>query len=265
MTGDRVELACTVRGEGRPVVLLHGLYGSGGNLNRFVRLLADRYQVLAPDLRNHGRSPHHARMDYEAMAADVGALLERHGIGEAAVLGHSMGGKVAMMLALEQPERVAALIAADIAPVSYQHGHDTVIAALQAVDIREAGSRRDVDRALSAYIHSPGVRQFLLTNLVPQRDGYGWRIPLQILAEAVPAIEGFPDSDGRYTGPTLFLYGDQSEYFVPERHAEAARRLFPDAELEALQGAGHWLHAEQPEAFGAAVERFLDRNYPPGS
>jgi len=259
---EPLELSYTTRGEGPPLLLLHGLYGSSGNLNRLARRFAERYRVIVPDLRNHGRSPHHPQMDYPAMAADVAALLDREGIGQAAVMGHSMGGKAAMTLALTQPERVAALIAADIAPVAYQHGHGSLIAALQRVEVASAGSRGEVDEALADEVPSSAVRQFLLTNL-QARDGggYEWRIPLQILADAVPAIQGFPELAGRYDGPALFLYGTASDYFVPERHGGLASAYFPAAEQAPLEGAGHWLHAEQPDAFAEAVEGFLGRAY----
>ncbi|ABM61806.1 alpha/beta fold hydrolase [Halorhodospira halophila] len=260
---EPVQLSLTTRGTGAPLLLLHGLYGSSGNLNRFTRRFAHDYRVLAPDLRNHGRSPHRPGMDYPTLTEDVVALLDREGIERVAVLGHSMGGKVAMTLALTRPQRVAAVIAADIAPVTYQHNHGTLIGALQQVDVAGAGNRREVDAALAAAIDSPAVRQFLLTNLVPADEGgYRWRIPLQFLADAVPDIQGFPELEGAYDGPALFLYGTASDYFDPDRHRDAVAAYFPKAEYAALEGAGHWLHAEQPEAFAAAVERFLAHAYP---
>ncbi|MBK1734004.1 alpha/beta hydrolase [Halorhodospira abdelmalekii] len=252
------------RGDGPPVVLLHGLYGSGGNLNRVTRHLSRRYRVLVPDLRNHGRSPHHPRMDYPAMAGDVVALLAAAGIEQAAVVGHSMGGKVAMTLALQQPQRVAALVVGDIAPVAYEHSHGRLLAALQEVAVATAPSRQAVDAALAERIADAQVRQFLLTNLVPRSGadgGYTWRIPLATLAAAVPEIESFPACSGSYPGPTLFLYGDRSDYFVPQRDEPAVCRLFPRAQQHALAGAGHWLHAEQPQAFNAALSDFLQRHW----
>ncbi len=261
---ETVELHYTVRGEGRPVLLLHGLYGSGNNLSRLQRHLAEGYRVIAPDLRNHGRSPHRPDMDYRPMAADLGALLDREGVASAAVIGHSMGGKAAMTLALTAPQRVAAVLVADIAPVAYEETHDPVIWALQAVDVASAASRSEIDAALAERVPEAQLRQFLLTNLQPaEGGGYRWRIPLEILSAAIPTIRGFPELATTYPGPALFLYGTASEYFDPQRHRAAAEGYFPAAELQALEGAGHWLHAEQPQAFAAALDTFLAAHYPP--
>ncbi len=261
MTGV-VALHYTVRGEGAPLVLLHGLYGGAGNLNRYVKHFAEHYRVIAPDLRNHGHSPHDARMDYPAMAEDVAALLDQEGVERAAILGHSMGGKVAMTLALTHPDRVAAVVAADIAPVAYRHGHAKLMASMQALDLASAAGRREVDAALAGRVSSPAVRQFLLKNLeLRPEGGYRWRIPLEILSRAVPALEGFPEFDGTYPGPALFVYGERSDYFDPKRHGSTVRAYFPRAEMVGLPDAGHWLHAEQPEAFTEAVEGFLHTVY----
>ena len=260
-----VALNYTVRGEGRPLVLLHGLYGSAGNLNRFAKHFAERYRVIAPDLRNHGHSPHHPRMDYPAMAADIAALLDAEGEASAAVVGHSMGGKVAMTLALAEPRRVDAVVAADIAPVAYQHGHATLVATMRGIDVAAASSRGEVDAALAKGVESQAVRQFLLKNLAPDPGGgYRWRIPLDILSGAVSVIEGFPDLEGGYPGPALFVYGERSDYFDADRDGARTRALFPAAELVMLRETGHWLHAERPEEFAAALDRFFARHYPAG-
>jgi esterase len=197
-------------------------------------------------------------MDYMSMAKDVQAVLEREGIERACVAGHSMGGKVAMVMALTCPEQVRCLIAADIAPVTYQRSHDTLIFALQAVDVANAASRAQIDSELSKQIDAPQVRQFLMTNLLAREGGgYYWRIPLSVLADAVPEIEGFPVIDGVYTDPSLFVYGSESGYFRPQRDSFAVEHYFPNAEYVEIPGAGHWLHAEKPEEFNRTLANYL--------
>ncbi|KAB7622677.1 alpha/beta fold hydrolase [Alkalilimnicola sp. S0819] len=246
------------RGEGPALVILHGLYGSGPNWNPQARRLLDRYRVIQPDLRNHGRSPHAEPMDYPAMAEDLRALLDEEALEQAIILGHSMGGKAAMTLALQAPERVRALVVADIAPVPYRHtqGHRQIIDALLALDTAALNSREEADQALANAIPETLVRQFLLTNLVRGAQGYHWRIPLARLRAALPNIEGFPAFAEPYPGPALFIHGGASDYLAPE-HEATVHRLFPQARLETLAGAGHWLHVEQPEVFADALESFL--------
>ncbi len=253
-----LELHFSSRGEGPPLLLLHGLYGSGNNWLSHARWLEKDFRVILPDLRNHGRSPHAEPMDYPAMAADIGALLDRLDIEQALILGHSMGGKTAMTLALQAPGRVRALIAADIAPVTYRqsHGHDDILDALRALPLTALESRAAADRALAERIESSMVRQFLLTNLERGDDGYRWRIPLDTLTAAMPAIRGFPELSGRYEGPTLFIHGAASDYLT-EDALPAVRRYFPQAQVETLAETGHWLHVERPEAFAEALRRFL--------
>lgn len=253
-----LELNHGVLGEGPPLLVLHGLYGSGVNWTSHAKWLAEHYRVILPDLRNHGRSPHDPDMSYPAMAGDLAALLDRLGVADALVLGHSMGGKAAMTLALTYPERVRALVAADIAPVSYRHDHAEIIQALRALPLEALAGRDDADQALAPKIASPMVRQFLLTNLQKRSDGYAWRIPLDILADQLPLIEGFPELPGHYDGPTLFLHGGSSDYLTPAHHG-IIRHYFPKAQIEAVAGAGHWLHVEAPQAFAAALQAFLAR------
>lgn len=258
---DAVHLACTATGSGPPLVLLHGLYGSGTNWRRHARELADRYRVLLPDLRSHGRSPAAADMDYRCLAADLDALLAREGIERAAVVGHSMGGKAAMALALTRPRRVAALVVVDIAPVAYRHDHDTIIAALQRLDLSRLTRREDADAALAADIPEAMVRQFLLTNLQRRDGGWAWRIPLDILADQRKVIEGWPELAGSWPGPAAFIHGGASDYVDAEGES-AIRRYFPAARVEALPGIGHWVHAEAPEDFARRLQAFLEADYP---
>lgn len=259
------QLSHTRQGSGPPLLILHGLYGSGSNWGSHAKWLAERYEVILVDLRNHGRSFHAPDMRYSTMAADVRALLDALALDEPIVLGHSMGGKVAMTLALQSPERVRALVVADIAPVAYDHGtHQPLIDALRALDLSLVRSRADADAALAQRIPNRTLRLFLLTNLERQGERYRWRIPLDILADQLPVLEGFPPLDGRYEGPALFLHGAESDYVGADNRA-VIERYFPHARLEAVPGAGHWLHAEQPERFAAALREFLSslRDAPP--
>ena len=244
-------LASRVAGEGSPVLLLHGLFGSARNLGGVARALSARHRVLALDMRNHGDSPHDPAMDYDLMAADVQETMDAAGLDTAAVLGHSMGGKVAMRLALAAPGRVSRLGVADIAPVPNPPNFSAFTAAMLAVtpDL----SRPEADAVLAPVVTDAAVRSFLLHNF---RPGEGWRIGLPEIAAALPRIEGWDAIAGQYGGPALFVTGARSDYVKPE-HRPAITRLFPSARFVAIKDAGHWLHAEQPEAFNATVAAFL--------
>lgn len=248
------------QGQGQPLVILHGLFGSGSNWGSHAKWLAERYDVILPDLRNHGRSFHAPDMAFPTMAGDVLRLLDALELESVLLLGHSMGGKTAMTLALQAPQRVRALVVADIAPIPYRrgNGHRPLIAAMRQLDLSQVRSRTDASNALADAIPSPSVRQFLLTNLQRGAAGYYWRIPLDILADQLEAIEDFPDFPGTFTQPTLFLYGEASDYVTADAQ-DAIRRYFPNARLHGIAGAGHWLHAEQPQAFASALGDFLDR------
>lgn len=243
-------------GAGEALVLLHGLFGSAQNLGAIQKALAAHRRVLALDLRNHGASPHATMMDYAAMADDVAETLDAQGIERAAILGHSMGGKTAMALALRHPARVHRLIVADIAPIRYAPALRGHVAAMQALPLRAGVTRREADAALAAAVAEPGERAFLLQNLRFDGEVPHWRLGLAGIAAAMEAIEGF-DIAGRSEAPALFLSGGRSFYVRPE-HVPAIRALFPQARFETIPEAGHWLHAEQPAAFLAAVTRFLD-------
>ena len=254
---ETVELAASVRGEGPALILLHGLFGAGDNLGGIRRRLEHAFELHSLDLRNHGRSPHTESMGYPEMAADVLAYMDSAGLEQASVLGHSMGGKVAMEMALEQPPRVERLIVADIAPVAYEAHHDRIREALQRFDPAGVRSRREADNELAHWIDTSGVRQFLLTNLVP-RDGGGfsWRMNVDGILACYEQIVGAQPAQGRYEGPTLFIRGEQSDY-IQESHREVVERLFPNAQLRVIPQAGHWLHAEKPDLFARVCERFL--------
>ncbi|MEM0922059.1 MAG: alpha/beta fold hydrolase [Pseudomonadota bacterium] len=241
-----------------PLLIAHGLYGSGRNFNSLGKSLATNRRVVMVDMRNHGASPWDAEMTYPAMAADLASAARDLCGGQATVLGHSMGGKAAMALALSQPDLVAGLIVADIAPVAYDHGHEAYIDAMQAVDLSAITRRSDADPMLAAAIPEKMLRAFLLQNLIVEGGVARWRLNLDALKRSLPTLLDWPAAwphDG-YDGPTLFLHGGASDY-VTEDMRPSIRGLFPRAEFETLAGAGHWLHAEQPQDFLAAVARFL--------
>ena len=253
-------LAFAEYGAGSPVVILHGLYGSGRNWTSVARSLAERYRVFTLDLRNHGASPWDERMDYPAMAEDVAAFLAAQRLARAAFIGHSMGGKAAMVLALTAPEKVERLVVVDIAPVARETTQDGAIEAMRALDLRGAVRRGVVDERLRPAVPDNAMRAFLMQNLVPEEDGMRWRINLAALARNMPALIGFPEfpPDRVYRGPVLVVRGERSDY-VRDRDLDAFRQRFPAFELVTVPGAGHWVHAERTEAFLAAVEGFLAR------
>ena len=252
-----MRLHATSAGEGPATVILHGLFGTATNFATIGKRLAVSRRVVLMDLRNHGRSGHDPAMDYPVMAADVFETMDALGLEAATLVGHSMGGKVVMQAALAEPGRVTRLLVADIAPVSYPPRHRTTATAMLALPLTAGLTRAAADAALAPAEADPVVRQFLLSNL---RFGAepAWRIGLAEIAAALPAIEGWA-GEGRYDGPTLVLRGDRSDY-VRTEDRERFRQLFPAARFAALRDAGHWLHADAPDAFVATLDGFLPRD-----
>ncbi|WP_159714195.1 alpha/beta fold hydrolase [Geminicoccus flavidas] len=259
-----MELASNVLpGEGRPLVVLHGLLGSGRNwLGPARRLNESGRPVVLADLRSHGQSPWARPMSYDAMADDVARLIA--GLDSEAVdlLGHSMGGKVAMNLALRRPDRVARLVLVDIAPIAYRHRSFTdYLLAMRALDLAQVQRRGDADRLMEPAVPDVAMRSFLLQNL--ESDGGGgfhWRVDVDLLLAALPDLVGWTDPPGTppFTGPALALRGALSPY-VDEVGEAALRRLFPAVEIESLPEAGHWPHVEAAEPFLSALQAFLVR------
>lgn len=253
-----VDLAFTEAGSGPPLVILHGLFGSKRNWSTLAaRFGADR-RVFVADLRNHGESPRHDAHDYPALADDVARLIESRVGGPAAVMGHSMGGKAAMMLALGRPELVERLVVVDIAPARSNAAPLGLLRAMRSVPLAACASRAEVGAILAETVSDPGVRGFLAQNVVAGPGGLSWAVNLDALERNVESIVGFPDVPaGRaYAGPTLFVAGGRSDYLRPD-HAAAIGRLFPRATIETIPGAGHWVHAEAPAAFFTTVSGFL--------
>jgi pimeloyl-ACP methyl ester carboxylesterase len=254
-----VRLALRRRGAGAPLVVLHGLLGSSANWHSIAVRLADRVDVLTLDLRNHGASPHAPAMDYPAMAEDVVEVLDAHGLADAHVLGHSMGGKVAMTLALAAPRRVRRLIVVDIAPVVYpRHDFKPLIDAARALDLGGVASRAEVDRRLAPGVPDDATRALLMQNLVRRGDALAWRIDWEAIAANLPAVIGFPSplAGQRSEVPALFVNGGASDYVQPE-HLAPILAIFPRAEFRTLAGAGHWVHVDAPAALTQLVRDWL--------
>ena len=246
-------------GDGPPLIVLHGLFGSARNWTSVARRLAARHRVYALDLRNHGDSPWANDMDYRAMAGDVVAFMDAHGLDRAVLLGHSMGGKAAMAAALDHGPRVERLIVVDIAPVDYPAAFLSHIQAMQGVDLTAIARRGDADGLLRAAIPEAPVRGFLLQNLVARDGAFDWRLNLNVLAAEMDHIVGFPGDllERSFGGPTLFVGGALSPYIEPGHHP-LIRSLFPAVEIIEIAGADHRVHADQPEDFTLAVDDFLD-------
>lgn len=242
------------------MLILHGLFGSLSNWAWHSRKLAEHFCVYALDLRNHGASPHDTDMSYRVMAQDVMDFMDDQNIKQAHVLGHSMGGKVAMQLAMDHPERIMRLVIADIAPVQYggERGeHDEIFEGMCALDLSQYNSRTEADKELAKWVDDEVVRQFLLSNLT--RDGNGefaWRINLPVLRDSYVRLREKPQGEGVFDGQVLFIRGDLSDY-ITEDHRDEILRHFPHAKNKTLMQAGHWLHAEKPETFNRLVFDFL--------
>jgi esterase len=251
-----VKLAAVEHGSGSPVVVLHGLFGSGRNWMTVARRLSGDHRVVALDLRNHGGSPWTDSMTYPEMAADVAETMQALGVERAALVGHSMGGKAAMMTALSYPDLVERLAVVDVAPVGYRSSFLTYARAMRSADLTGVRRRGEVDEQLVAGVPSPGVRAFLLQNLVIGADGAHWRPNLEAIEAALPVISGWPEVGGSYDGPTLFIHGALSDYVRPT-HGDVIGRFFPRAGYVQIPDAGHWVHSEQLERFLAALTPFL--------
>ena len=246
--------------EGQPLLILHGMLGNSNNWSTQSRRLAAEFAVYTLDLRNHGASPHSPDMDYPTMAQDVLQFMDRLGLFRVHILGHSMGGKTAMQLALQAPERLLKLVVADMAPVAYggERGeHDEIFAGLDAIDLEKLQSRTQADSILANWVDDEIVRQFLLGNLLRTAEGeFAWRINLAGIRDNYPLLRAAVSGPEAYKGEVLFVRGERSDYVLPE-YEPAIRELFPRAVIETVAHAGHWLHAEKPDTFYSIVSKFL--------
>lgn len=243
--------------DGPPLIVLHGLFGSARNWAGHARSLADTHHVYALDLRNHGSSGRAMTMTYEEMAEDVAGFIADEDLSAPLVLGHSMGGKVAMQLALNAPDLIRALMVVDIAPVSYGHDMLDYIAAMQMLDLSGEQRRAELEEELRGEVNDPGISAFLMTNLERANGGFQWRINLTAISAGMSAISAFsPPPGATYDGPAVFIAGSESSY-IRDSHRERITELFPRSRTVTIKDANHWVHADQPEAFLKTVNAFL--------
>jgi len=251
------QLFSNVRGNGEVLILLHGLFGCSDNLSRVAKELSEDFEVHSLDLRNHGKSFHSDEMNYGLMAFDIVSYMDGNNIQSSILLGHSMGGKVAMTMALMHPERVIKLIVADIAPVHYEAHHQEIITGLCSVNFDIVNTRREVDRILSKTIRNVGVRQFLLKNLlISDNKKISWKMNLKGITENYKNIQVGMAVGSTFAKPVLFIAGGLSDYIKAEYRKETMS-FFPKAEMKVISGASHWLHAEKPRIFINICLRFL--------
>lgn len=239
------------------LIIMHGLFGSLDNWMTFAKKISEHFTVYLLDARNHGQSFHHDEFTYECMAKDVNDFMEQQQIKEAVILGHSMGGKTAMQLALNYPHLVKKLIVADIAPKAYPIHHDEIIKGLQSLDFNVIKSRTAADEKLAAAIPNLAVRQFLLKNMYwKEKNQLAWRFNLDAIANKIENVGVEIKAPFPFSKPTLFVRGERSNYVLDEDIIDI-KNIFPNMKLETIQGSGHWIHAEKPNEFMEAVESFL--------
>ena len=247
-----------IEGEGKPMVIIHGFLGMSDNWKTLGTQFANEgYQVHALDLRNHGKSFHTDDFSYDVMAADVIQYCVHHQLKDIVIVGHSMGGKVAMLLATTNPELVSKLIVADIGPKYYAPHHQTILAALNAVDFSKKPSRAEVEEIVSGYIKDFGTRQFLLKNLYWETsEQLAFRFNLKVFNEKIETVGTALPFENTFSKDTLFLIGDKSDYIL-DSDFETIYHHFPSASIKTIKNAGHWLHAENPKDFLSTVLDFI--------
>ena len=245
-------------GSAQQLVIAHGLYGSGRNWRAIAKRLSRDFRVITVDMRNHAGSFWSNSMRYEDMADDLAEVITANG-GRAMVMGHSMGGKASMVLALKSPELVERLVVADIAPVAYAHSQAQYADAMMDLDLIGIASRGEADARLAGSVDDPSMRAFMLQSLDLTDDSPRWMLNLEVLKREMPGIVGFPKVSGSFDGTTLFVTGAQSDY-VQAKDRPLIKALFPSARFAKIKGAGHWLHADQPRAFIEIIQGFCSRD-----
>ncbi len=245
-------------GQGKPLIILHGLLGSSDNWFTLAKVFAEHYSVYLVDQRNHGQSPQSDDFNYKLLTEDLYGFINEHHLDKPHIIGHSMGGKTAMNFAVKYPNQLDSLIVVDIVPKQYPVHHDHILDGLHSINLQTLTSRNEADQVLSSLIPEPAVRQFLLKNLARTSDGkFEWKVNLQAIDNHIEEIGAGMQYSGTFTGPTLFINGTRSHYFKPGDE-ELIHSLFPSAEIFNLD-AGHWIHAEKPKEFAETVLSFLKK------
>jgi len=243
-------------GQGKPIIILHGLFGSSDNWLTQAKLLAPHYKIFSVDQRNHGQSPHSDDFDYASMVGDLNEFIQDQKISDPVIIGHSMGGKTAMNFALAHPDEISKLIVVDISPRVYNLEHYTIVEGLKAIPIDKLSSRNEADDVLSQFVPEPDVRQFLLKNLQRKNTGgFSWKINLPVIANKLSNVGVDLQFSGQYDKPTLFIRGAKSKY-VRDEDWERITEIFPTAQLETMN-TGHWVQAEKPQEFAELVVQWL--------
>lgn len=255
-----LNLASSITGSGPPLLILHGLFGSATNWRSMARKLEGDHAVHALDLRNHGTSPWADTMTYTEMAQDVRHYIKQHDLGAVTIMGHSMGGKTAMALALAWPDLVERLIVVDIAPRAYNDSLSNYAQAMRGIDLMTAASRGEVQRQLQAMLPDAAVAPFLVQNLVPRNDHFDWRINLAAISASMMDLTDFPTALNKriFDKPVTAIAGALSDY-IAGGDLSPFQPMFPRVRLETIDGAAHWVHADKPQAFFEAMQRALAR------
>lgn len=243
-------------GEGPPLIILHGLFGSLDNWVTLGKRFAENFKVYLVDQRNHGQSFHADQFSYETMSEDLCRFMGEHNIQKANIIGHSMGGKTAMEFTRKYPEKVEKLIVADIGPKFYPVHHSQILKAFYSVPITEISSRKEADEILSGLIGDFGIRQFLLKNLSREGDGFKWKMNLDVIASNIEEVGKALNQNALVKNKTLFLRGGNSDYVLND-DLNLIHSVFPNSSIDTIDGAGHWLHAEKPIEFYQKAIEFL--------
>lgn len=243
-------------GAGPPLIILHGLFGSADNWATIAKKLSARRKIYLVDQRNHGKSPHSNEFNYAAMVDDLYFFIKQHDILRPDILGHSMGGKVAMFFAIKYPDKINRLIVVDIGPKQYPIHHDVILEGLKDIDVGRLQSRKEADVQLANYVEYESTRQFLLKNLKRTANGFEWKMNLAVIYKQVANVGEGLSVDDSFTHDTIFIRGSKSSYILDEDLA-GIRQHFPNSSLETISDANHWVHAEQPIALVNTIENFL--------